>query len=193
MKQLQRIMLVTLAAVSLGLVAASTASATTLEVGAVKRNEAVTFSTTLKAGSSLLIEDTGGFFANTCGASTINGSTTAFTGPTAGGPISSLTFSSCKESPIVVDGAGSLTIENVAGTTNGTVRSIGAKWTTPSPFGTLTCVTAASPGTDLGTLTGVKEGNATLEINASLNCGAITAKYTMTYTVTSPVGLGVTS
>jgi hypothetical protein len=99
----------------------------------------------------------------------------------------------CKENPIVVENAGSLTVENISGTTNGTVRSIGAKVKTPSPFGTLTCVTAAAPGTDLGTLTGVASGNATMAVNASLNCGLITAKWTATYTVTTPTGLGVTS
>jgi hypothetical protein len=93
----------------------------------------------------------------------------------------------------VVDHTGSLTIENISGTTNGTMRSIGTEWTAPSPFGTLRCVTAALPGTDLGTLTGVASGNATIDVSAALNCGAITAKLTATYTVTSPAGLGVRS
>jgi hypothetical protein len=73
------------------------------------------------------------------------------------------------------------------------VRSIGAKITSPSPFGALTCVTAASPGTDIGVITGVASGNATEDINAVLNCGIITAKLTGTYVTTSPGGLGITS
>ena len=50
----------------------------------------------------------------------------------------------------------------------------------PSPFGTLTCTTS---NTDIGTLTGVKEGNATMDINAVLNCGAFlpSAKWEGTY------------
>jgi hypothetical protein len=172
---------------------ASTASATTLEKGGVKQTGAVEIHATLKSGTSALLEDTSGFFANTCTESTVAGKTSVFTGTVVSGPITTLTFGSCKENPVEVKKTGSLTVENIAGTTNGTVRSIGAEVKTPSPFGTLTCVTAASPGTDLGTLTGVASGNASLAVNASLNCGAITAKWTATYTVTTPTGLGVTS
>jgi hypothetical protein len=184
---------------------ASTASATTLAIGGVKKNEAITIHATLKSGTSALLEDTAGFFANTCTESTVHGVTSVFTG-TVSGPITDevkegktvvtgLTFGSCKENPVVVDKPGSLTVENIAGTTNGTVRSIGAEVTSPSPFGQLNCKTAASPGTDIGILTGVAKTteHATMDINASLNCGAITAKWTATYTVTTPTGLGVES
>jgi hypothetical protein len=173
---------------------ASTASATTLEVNGVKQTGAVTIKSSLKTGTSALLKDTGGFFANTCTVSTVEGKTTTFTGTTVGGPISSLTFSKCTEEPVVVDAPGSLTVENIAGTTNGTVRSIGAKVTSPSPFGALTCVTAASPGTDIGILTGTSP-HATMDINAVLNCGFFlpSAKWEGTYTVTSPTGLAVTS
>jgi hypothetical protein len=71
------------------------------------------------------------------------------------------------------------------------VTSSGAEVTTGSPFGTLNCKTEA--GTHLGTLTGVKEGNATMDINAALFCGGISSKWEATYTVTSPSGLGVVS
>lgn len=193
MKQLQRIMFVMLAGVSLGLSAVPTASATTLELGGVKQTGAVALSTTLKSGTSMLIEDTTGFFGSTCTVSVMEGKTSVLTGTKVEGPLSVLKFESCKEEPVVVDSSGNLSIENISGTTNGTVRWIGAKWTMPSPYGPLTCVTGASPGADIGTLTGVKEGNATLNINAALNCGSITQKYTATYSVTSPEGLGVTS
>jgi hypothetical protein len=172
---------------------AGTASATTLEKEGVKQTGAVTIKSSLKSGTSALLSDTAGFFANTCTASNVEGTTSVFTGTTVSGAISALSFTSCATEPVTVDTKGSLSVENIAGTTNGTVRSIGAKVTVPSPFGLLTCVTAASPGTDIGTLTGVKTGNATMDINAALNCGSITAKWTGTYTVTSPVGLGVTS
>jgi hypothetical protein len=173
---------------------ASTASATTLEVKGVKQTTDVTIKSSLKSGTSALLSDTFGFFANTCTASSVEGSdSTRTTGTTVEGPISALSFSSCKEEPVVVDTKGNLSVEWISGTTNGTVRSIGAKVTSPSPFGALTCVTAASPGTDIGTLTGVASGFATMDINATLNCGLITAKWTGTYSVTSPEGLGVVS
>ncbi|HET9152707.1 MAG TPA: hypothetical protein VFN85_01165 [Solirubrobacterales bacterium] len=176
---------------------ASTASATTLEIGGSPTLNSVTIESTIKSGTSALLTDTAGFFANTCTSSTVNGATTATakSGSRVSGPISSLTFSSCTEEPVVVHNAGTLTVEHIAGTTNGTVRSIGAFVTSPSPFGLLECRTAEGEGTDIGTLTGVASTteHATMDINAGLNCGAITAKWKGTYTVTSPTGLGVTS
>jgi hypothetical protein len=174
---------------------ASSASATSLEINGSKVTATdVTIEATLKSGTSALLTDTSGFFANTCTASTVKGNnSTKTTGTPVEGPITTLDFTSCKEEPVKADATGSLTVENISGTTNGTVRSIGAEVTSPSPFGQLDCKTAASPGTDIGTLTGVASGNATMDISATLNCGAITAKWTGTYTVTSPTGLGVTS
>jgi hypothetical protein len=177
------------------LVLANTATATTLEISGVKQNVAVTIKASLKFGTSLLLTDTFGGFANTCTDSAIEGKTSTFTGSTVSEPLSTLTFSSCTNQPVVVDTLGSLTYENIAGTANGTVRSIGAKFTSPSPFGALTCTTAASPGTDIGTLTGVSSGSATLDINALMNCGFFLpcAKLSGTYTVTTPTALAVTS
>ncbi|HEV2858711.1 MAG TPA: hypothetical protein VGW80_09950 [Solirubrobacterales bacterium] len=185
------------AAAALALMAfAGTASATTLAIGGVKQTGAVTIKASLKTGTSAILKDTGGAFANTCLESAVEGKTTTFTG-TVAGPISTLSFSKCTEEPVVVDTTGSLTVTQIAGTTNGTVRSIGAKVTSPSPFGALTCTTAASPGTDIGTLTGVAStaSHATMDINAVLNCGFFlpSAKWEGTYTVTSPTGLNVES
>jgi hypothetical protein len=178
---------------------ASTASATTLETKGVAVNAEETIHATLEAGTSALLADTGGFFANTCTESTMFGhtekdSTGDYTGPTVAVQITTLTFNKCKEEPVVVDTPGTLTITHITGTTNGTVRSIGAKVTSPSPFGALTCTTAASPGTDVGTVTGVKEGSATMDINAVLNCGFFlpSAKWQGSYSITTP-NLGVTA
>lgn len=173
----------------------STASATTLEVKGVKQTGAVTLKATLKAGTSTLTSDTGGNFINTCTASTLEGQTSTFTGTTLSVPLSLVTFQSCWEGNPTIDERGSLTIENIAGTTNGTVRSIGLYMTWPSIFGVISCKTGASPGTDIGTLTGVKTGNATIDFNAVINCAGPVAstKWEATYTVTSPEGLGVTS
>lgn len=183
------------AVVALALMAsASTSSATTLEVGGVKKTGAVTISATV-SGSSLWT-DTFGTVLNTCTISTMNITTvTPFTGTRVGGPVSGISFGSCVEDvnePMVLTATGSLEIEVISGTTNGTVFLKNTKFTTPSPFGHLTC-TASSTGTDIGKLTGVKTGEATLDINAVLNCGIVTAKWTATHHVTGVEGLGVVS
>ncbi len=164
---------------------------TALEVEGVAKSSEVALEATIASGGSLLVGDTFGATANTCTASTVKGHTESpFTGSTVGGPVTSLSFSSCTEGTPTVDGMGTLSIEHILGTTNGTVRSSKAKVTVPSFFGTMTCTTS---NTDIGTLTGVKSGSATLDINAVLSCTVVgTAKWSGTYTVTSPAGLGVT-
>jgi hypothetical protein len=169
---------------------ASSASATTLEVKGVTTLEPVTIEA---SSSAALLSDTFGLSQNKC-ASTVKGTTNKRTSSSTyvEGPISSLTFTSCEREGVVVHKAGTLKVDWISGTTNGTVFSEGAEVTTPSPGGTLNCKTSTtSPGTDIGTLTGSASKNATMTINASLNCGSITAKWTGTYTVTSPLGLGV--
>jgi hypothetical protein len=184
------------AAAALALMAfASSASATTLEVGGVKQTGTVSLEATLKSGTSALLSDTAGFFANTCTTSTVKGSdSTTQTGTAVEGPVGTLSWGTvatpCKEGNPTVDAAGSLSVEWTSGT-NGTVKSKNAKVTVPSALGTLTCTTPAA-GTDLGTLTGVASGSATMDVNAVLACG-IDAKWTGTYSVTSPAGLGVVS
>jgi hypothetical protein len=171
---------------------ASTASATTLENNGVKLLSTSTIH--LTSSSSLLISATGGGLANTCTETTTHGTTTTISALFISLSVSSWTFKKCTKEEVVVDAAGSLTIENIAGTTNGTVRSIGAKVTVPSFFGALTCTTASSPGTDIGTLTGKASGSAVLDINAVLNCGFFlpSAKMEGTEVVTSGPN-GVTS
>jgi hypothetical protein len=176
---------------------AGNASATTLEIGGVAQGGAVTIHASTESLTSSALTDTSGSPANTCAASSLEASTSVFTGSTVSGPVSSLAFSKCTEESVVVDTPGSLTIEHIAGTTHGTVRSIGAKFTTPSAFGSLTCTTAAAPGTDIGTLTGrnATTAHATLDIKAVLNCGFFlpSAKWEAAYWVTTPTGLGVSS
>jgi len=187
-----KILGVAAAAAAMALMAfASTASATTLEVGGVAKNETVTIKASLATGTSALLSSTASVLANTCKASSVEGNTVSpFTGATVGGPITSLTFTECKENPVVVDKAGSLSVGWNSGTTNGTVSSNGAEVTVPSPLGLLNCKTTNTP---IGTATGVKEGSATVDVNAVLNCGILlpSAKWEATYTVTSPAGLGV--
>jgi hypothetical protein len=192
MKYLKMLGLAAVAAMALMAIGAGTASATTLEVTGVTKNEPVTITASLLSGSSALLQTTSGAFANTCTESHVLGVTVApYSGTRVGGPISSLSFTKCTSSPVVVDAAGSLSVEYTSGT-NGTVRSSGAKVTVPSPLGgTLTCVTGEN--TDIGTLTGKATGFATMDINAVLNCGflAPSSTWTGTYEITTPHALGV--
>jgi hypothetical protein len=178
---------------------ASSASATTLATKGVGENAAVTIEATLAPGASALLTDTFNFTANTCTSSTVKGNTvTPFTVAdpgTIGGPITTLGWTNCTEGNPVVEEKegkklnGTLTVQHIAGTTNGTVRSTGAAVNVPSAFGLLTCSTN---NTDIGTLNGKKEGTATFTINAVLSCTVIgTAKWSGTYTITSPTNLSV--
>lgn len=211
MKRSKILGILTVAAMAL-MAFASTASATTLEVKGAKKSEGITIKASLKAGTSALLTDTAGFFANTCTVSTVEGTTetekidiiegkevktsatytAAGTGPISG-PITALSWGTtatpCKEGNPTVDAKGELSVEWIKGSTNGTVKSKNAKVTVPSALGLLTCTTPEG-GTDLGTITGVATGFATMDINAVLACG-IDAKWTGTYSVTSPEGLGV--
>jgi len=172
--------------------AASGASAATFAITGVTQNNSITVTKSLAAGTSITVSDTSGFFANTCTTSHMHGSSAApYSSSLLVIPLTTLSYGMCTEEPVVVDTAGSLTVERIGSTGNGTVRSIGAKFTTPSPFGSLTCTTASAPGTDIGTLTGVSSGSAKLDVNAALNCGVITAKLTGSYITTSPHALSV--
>ncbi|HEY5943195.1 MAG TPA: hypothetical protein VIT89_10080 [Solirubrobacterales bacterium] len=192
--KLKALGLAAVAAMALTAFTAGSASATTLEVGGVKQNKAVTLEGSLKAGTSTLWMRTDGSFANTCSGSTVKGSTvTPFTGTTLTGPSSSLSFPIC-DRPATAHKAGTLHVESIAGTTDGTVSSSGTEVTVGSIFGTLNCKT--SSGVDIGTLTGTDgtpSTHAEMDINAVLDCGFLvpSASWKGTYVVTSPTGLGV--
>jgi hypothetical protein len=192
MKYLKMLGLAGLAAMALtAFIGAGTASATTLEVGGVTQNSSVSISATLKAGTSAALRDTLGLLANTCTTSEVAGSTESpFSGTTVTGKVSSLKFSNCSD-PVTVHQNGSLHVQHITGTTNGTVSSSGAEVTADGPFGYLNCRTGS--GTHLGTLTGVGSGNATMDVNAIVDCAPISARWVATYTVTSPAGLGVSA
>jgi hypothetical protein len=177
------------AAVLASMAFASTASATTLETNGVANAGAVT--THASAESELVLTATSRAFANACSESTIESTTTTpFTGTRVGGPVSTLTFGACVDS-VTVHRPGYLEVENISGTTNGTIFSKSAEVTTGSPFGNLTCRTAAA-GTDLGTFTGGVTG--TIDINAVINCGFFlpSARFEGKYIITSGPN-GVTS
>ncbi len=195
MKYLKMLGLAALAAMALTAFAASTASATTLEVGGVAQNKSVEITASLESGTKAKLSLTDGSLANECSVSHVNGKTEGtFTAATIGGAIKTLTFETCTREKVEVVKPGSLDISWISGTTNGTVTSTNAEVKVPSPIGTLTCVTPAA-GKDIGTLTGKASGQATMDINAVLNCGflAPSAVWAGSYVVTSPAGLGVVS
>jgi hypothetical protein len=192
MKDLKMLGLAAVAALAFTAFAASSASATTLEVGGVTQNGAVTISASLEPGTSATLARTDGTLANTCTASTIHGTTSVFTGTKVTGPASSLTLEACTRL-VTVHKAGQLYLEHETGTTNGTLFSENAEITVSTSFGTVNCKTGT--GTDIGTLTGVASGSATLHFDAVLNCGFLLPSATLkgVYTVTSPQGIGVSA
>jgi hypothetical protein len=164
---------------------AGTASATTLETNGVTQSGAVTLEATFKGSSTL--RTTSGTFFNTCSASTLKGTTNLTTGTIVAGPVSSLSFSGCTHEKIKVNSTGSLSVERIGETTNGTVRSTGASITLPATvFGSVVEVTCTTSGTDLGTLTGTASGTSThIIINAVLTCSGLlpTAGWQATYVI----------
>lgn len=191
MKYLKMISLAALAAMALMAVAAGSASATTIGVTGVAQTKSVTITSSIAAGGSALLKSTSGFSENTCTQSTVSGATSSpFTGTTVTGGVSTLSFSNCTN-PVTVHKGGTLHISHTSGT-NGTLTSSGAEVTSWSTaIGEyVNCKTGA--GTHLGTLTGVKHGEAIMHINAVLNCGfwLPSAQWQGTYTVTTQ-GIGV--
>jgi hypothetical protein len=181
-----------LATAVLAALTSSPAMATTLETKGVAENASVTTKWSLKE-HVVIWRDTFGATANTCTVSTVEGNTTSpFTVAdpgTIGGPITALSWSNCSEGNPVVHTKGSLTVQHIAGTTNGTVRSTGLDVTVPSAFGTMRCTTN---NTDLGTINGKKEGSATLTVAAVLSCTIVGSTITEgLYILTSPSHLGV--
>jgi hypothetical protein len=129
----------------------------------------------------------------TCQKSTVKGKVERHTTNTAGGKVSSLTFSECGEDHVSVKKAGEISIDKA-----GSVYSTGAEISitlTKSPLGHLTCV-FTTENTKVGTLTGGTP--AVLDINSatidrtggSFFCGE-SGVWTGSYTVTTPGNLSV--
>lgn len=193
MKSLKKLAPAMAALTALMAVTAGPVSATTLEIGGVAQNSSTTITMSLESGTSTSWILTNGSLGNSCSSSNWHGNTTSpFSGSSVSGLVSTLSFTSCVNSPVVVDAAGTFNVERIGSTTNATVRSAGTQVTVPTAFFTMTCVTGS--GTDIGTLTGVKAGSATLDVNAVLNCGflAPSVVWQGSYAVTGPMGLGIT-
>jgi hypothetical protein len=195
MKQLKLIATVAMTALAaLAVVGVASASATTLEVGGVTKNEAVTIVGSLASSTSMVLSRTDGSLANTCTTFEIEGTAVSpFTGTKVSGSGKTLKFGGCTE-PVTAHKTGTLIGEHIAGTTNATMYSSEAEVTVKTPFGnTVNCRTGG--GTDIGILTGTATGHATLHINAVVNCGFIlpSAKMQANVTVTSPTGVGASA
>jgi len=151
---------------------------------------------TLGSGTSALLKDTLGGVNDTCTGSEVRGKIATNTTTDAGGAISSLTFTGCSHTTDVL-APGELEIKNIAGTTNGTVVSKGARVTIKSTIFGLSCVANTGTGTTIGTLTGAKSSTAqaTMDINGviTLENGCGDSTWTGSYEVTSPAGLTVDS
>lgn len=194
MKYVKMLGLAAAAAMALMVFSAGGASATTLEVGGTAKNESVKITGSLEKETSAKLESTSGTIYNTCvegeGTASTEGS---FTGETVGGANIEKSVGSCAKEPITVHKSGSIRVEHITSSTNGTVVSVGAEITSPSVLGTLTCKTGT--GTVMGVLTGKASGQATLHVNAVVNCGFLlpSTKVSGNFVATTPEGLGVVS
>jgi hypothetical protein len=195
MKYLKMLGLAAVAAMALmAFVGAGAASATTLEIGGVTQNKAVTITASLESGTSAVLKDEFGTTTDTCTSSHVHGTTTLFTAPGTAeihGNVTELTFANCTHTTKVLK-PGKIYIGWEEGTTNANVTSAEAEVTVQSTFFGASAVCKTGAGTKIGTLTGVASGFATIHINAKINCGILgTSGWTGAYTVTSPNGLGV--
>lgn len=183
-----------LSALALLAIGASTASATTLEVNGVTKNEPVTILASLEPGTSFVVTRTDGFLLNTCLNSHFHGATAApYTGSRVTGPLTTKFYGECVF-PVVVHKPGQFYIEHIAGTTNATLFFENTEVTVSTAMGvTVNC--KSGQGTDVGKLTGAQAGLATVDFHAIFNCGFLLPSATLagSYWVTSPAGLGVSA
>jgi hypothetical protein len=192
MNNLRKLGLAVLAAMALAaFLSAGNASATTLEVKGVKQTGAVTLKGSLETGTSAILKDELGSTTDTCTGGTVEGTTSTFTGANVSGPVSGFTITGCSHTTDVVS-KGSVFVSWIKGTTNGTVSSANAEVSVRSTFFGVTATCKTGAGTDIGTITGKASGQATLDVNATLDCGALGNGFlTGSGVVTSPEGLGI--
>jgi hypothetical protein len=144
---------------------------------------------TLEAGTSSLLETTGGELLVTCSESTAkstlkepgSAATTVKSG------VSTLVFAKCTNMAVTLAG-GSAELHWIPGTNNGTLTTIGTE-VTVNILG-VSCIYGSGAGLDVGTTVGGNPGSLTLNvvfprIGGPFVCPA-TARYTGKYTATSP-------
>lgn len=191
MKHMYAVLAAVLSAVALMGLGANSASATTLEVGGVPKNEPVATTFSLAPGTELVMKVTAGWLQNKCTTSHMQGtSTSPFSGPTLSVPLTTFTVAGCTYAT-TIDKAGMLEVEWISGT-NGAVYSSETQVTFGTPIGTVNCKFSK---TRIGTLTGAASGHAVLDVLAVASCGFAFPSLVLEgkYVVTSPTGLGVTA
>lgn len=149
---------------------------------------------TLEKGTSMLAEDSFGLTASTCSGAVIQGQIDRVT-PTGQprGKVSTFDRSNCGHT-VDTEANGELEIRNIAGTTNGTVFSMGAKAKTFNTLLNQNCIGNTGAGTDIGTLTGAKSATdkATIDVSGLIpleGCSASSVRITGTMEVVTPIGL----
>lgn len=196
MRQLKRLAVIGLAPMAIGaFLATDVASATTLAIGGSPKNNSLGITFADVKNGPIVWKRTSGPVQNECKDPHAYFETTgSFTGTTVGGPVSDLTYHECNKS-VTVDQAGSLTIERVGSSTNGTVKSSGTEVTVFSEEFNLYITCKTGSGTDIGELVGSGDvtKHAVLIINTVLNCGFVvpSANVEGLYVVAEPTGLGV--
>lgn len=188
--KLKGLSLTAVAAMAFTAFAATSASASTLEVGGVTKNSAVQIEANNKSGASMTWTLTNGSLGNTCTAAGLASKTETFTGTSVTG-VMGISFGNC-ERPVTTHKGGVLHISDIGGT-DGTVTMSGTELTVATPVGTINCKTGG--GVDVGTLTGAASGNTEIHINAVINCGFLvpSATWKGTFNVYTPAGLGVSA
>lgn len=194
MKYLKMLGLAAGATMALMAFAVGSASATTLEIGGTTQNKSIEITGSLSSGTSAIMGNTSGTTVKTCTGGSGAGSTTSpFTGTSVSGVEGAVEGASCSGSESTVHKKGTVKIEHISGSTNGTIISSGAEVTVPTTLGTVNC--KSGEGVDVGVLTGKASGQATVHVNAVVNCGFLLPSATMkgSGVVTGPEGLGVSA
>jgi hypothetical protein len=191
MKHLRCLGLAVLVAMALAaILGTGTASATTLQSFGKNLPKGTTIVTTMKSGTSSIMKDEFGTTTDTCPGSENKSQTTNESGTAVTSVVITQQTSNCTHT-VTTLAKGSGRIEWTSGH-NGIVISTGSEVTVLSTFFGASAVCRTGAETVMGTLTGSEEGNATMDVNAKLNCGVLGyGTLTSTYTVTSPKGLTV--
>ncbi len=201
MKQLKTLALAAVAALALVALGAGTSSATELyKYTTPSPNDTLGAGTELvlsiESGTSMLLKDTLGGSNDTCSSSEIKTTIESAGGISAhpSGKVGHLTLGGCSHTSDTL-ATGELEIRQIAGTTNGTLISKGARVTFKSTIFGVSCILNTGAGTTIGTLTGAKGTTtaATADINGvvTLENGCGDSIWTGSYSVTGTPGLTV--
>jgi hypothetical protein len=148
---------------------------------------------TVTSGTSANWEETAGNVLETCTSGKIKGEITNAGSSTEAVKIKAteVSWTSCNV-PTTTTGLGSLEIQNISGTSNGTLTmGSGFKFTQNTVlFGS--CVYGSGTGIDMGTLTGGAAGSVGIDVNTVLGGGegvcCPSAKWSEHFTLTGPSG-----